>query len=75
MADNTDLLDVLTDKQKERLKDGEEIEFLVGKTEPLIDHNESQSMDVLTLTWNTKGVVNGSLEEHYPDVVGLGSEE
>lgn len=68
------ILEALTDDQIERMKDGKEIEVLVEKREPFLDHDESNTIDTITLQWNTKGVVNGDLNEHFDHVHGIGDE-
>lgn len=69
------ILEALTDDQIERMKDGEEIEVLVERREPVLDHDEATSIDTITLTYGTKGVVNGSLEDRFDDVHGIGDSD
>lgn len=70
------LVGVLTEEQMDWLKDGETLEFLVEKREPLTEGAEPTSMNVLEVELYTKGVIGDrSLEEEYPDVIGLSDEE
>lgn len=58
----------------ERLRDGEQVELLIEKSEPnpFIEDDRPRAMETLTLTLHTKGVTDDSdLAEAYPDVVGL----
>lgn len=57
------------------MKDGKKLTFLIEKREPIKNNDEPTSMDTLEITWRTQGVVTGTLEENYPDVIGLGEQE
>jgi hypothetical protein len=67
-----DIINVLTEEQYERLRDGKELTFLVEKREPLFDDDEPQSMDTITVRVETKGTVGDrSLEDVFDEVIGL----
>lgn len=67
------LLEALDDEQVERLRDGERLTVLVDTREPLPGADDPTSIDVLELTWKTKGVVSAdaSLREEFDDVDGI----
>jgi len=74
MTERQAILDALSDSTEERLRDGEEVELLIEKSEPnpLLDDDRPRSMETLTLSLRTKGVTDdSSLAEAYPEVVGL----
>lgn len=66
----------LSEEQMEELRDGETLQFLLQKREPFVEGEDPRSMDVLEVEWYTKGAIGEkSLEEEYPDVIGLDEEE
>jgi len=74
MTEREAIIDALSESTMERLRNGEQVELLVEKSEPnpLIDDDRPRSMETLTLTLTTKGVTDDrSLDEAYPGVVGL----
>lgn len=72
---NHPITDAMTEEQVECLKNGEELSFLLEKkdpTEPRIDA-EPTSMVTIQVRVSTKGVIGDrSLEDEFPDVIGLG---
>ena len=73
MADHgQDILDVLTEEQAERLREGEELTFVTKKREPLPGEEEPSSINTISLQISTQGVIGDEpLEEAFDEVIGL----
>jgi len=69
-----EIKEIFSEERMERLRDGEEIEILVEKSDPnpFIDDDRPRSMETIRFSLQTQGVTDDrTLKEAYPDVIGL----